>query len=355
MEETSKHIKQHNTEKQIKKNEPKEDFNNNDHDTNYKKIVSSIKSFIKAHKVTSVIMLAIILLTIGININIAKNNIRLEEYDVKGLTIKEACEKVKNAGWSVERVVSQEYDDKTDCYNTDIIVTDYYYHKYNNSVVIYFGEKKSEEEKKAECEATGKWYRDKQCKSQEEWENDYAWKNAHAACKKYGSSGYAKTLTDCYIGNDYVGSVDGQPATNTDITDKSEEEKAEQEKKEAEDKAAKEEAERKASEEAAKKAEEEKKKAVQDSGEELPDSISPYDIQALCERGFESLGYTNANIKLTNQYAMGYPPYIYVVVGTLSTKAGITSSRKQVGTIQCQANWQTWTIKSLTINGTQVY
>lgn len=93
----------------------------------------------------------------------------------------------------------------------------------------------------------------------------------------------------------------------------------------------------------------------QDNGEELPDDISPYDIKALCERGFESLGYTNASISMTNQYPMGYPPYIYVIVGTLSTKAGITSSRQQVGRIQCQANWNTWTIKSLTINGTQVY
>lgn len=93
----------------------------------------------------------------------------------------------------------------------------------------------------------------------------------------------------------------------------------------------------------------------QDNGEELPDDISPYDIKALCERGFESLGYTNASISMTNQYPMGYPPYIYVIVGTLSTKAGITSSRQQVGRIQCQANWNTWTIKSLTINGAQVY
>lgn len=93
----------------------------------------------------------------------------------------------------------------------------------------------------------------------------------------------------------------------------------------------------------------------QDNGEELPDDISPYDIKALCERGFESMGYTNASIRMTNQYAMGYPPYIYVIVGTLSTKAGITSSRQQVGTIQCQANWNSWTIKHLTVNGTQIY
>lgn len=136
--------------------------------------------------------------------------------------------------------------------------------------------------------------------------------------------------------------------------EKAKKEAEERAQKEAEERAAKEEAERKANEEAAKKAEEDKKKAAQDNGEQLPDDISPYDINALCERGFEALGYSNANIKITNSYSMGYPPYIYVIVGTLSTKKGITSSRQQVGKIQCQANWQTWTIKSLFIDGVQV-
>lgn len=107
--------------------------------------------------------------------------------------------------------------------------------------------------------------------------------------------------------------------------------------------------------EARKLQEEQQKKAAQDNGESLPDDISPYDIKALCERGFESIGYTNADISMTNQYAMGYPPYIYVVVGTLSVRSGWTSSRQQVGRIQCQANWDTWTIKSLWVNGNQVY
>ena len=141
----------------------------------------------------------------------SENGGSYEEYDLKGLTVKEACEKARGAGWKVNRVVAREGDDKTDCYNEEIIVTYYDYYDYNKSVTIYFGDKKSEEEKRAECEAEGKWYRDNKCKSQEEWENDYAWSNAHAACKKYGASAYAKTLTDCYLGNDYVGAVDGQP------------------------------------------------------------------------------------------------------------------------------------------------
>ncbi|MBQ3280608.1 PASTA domain-containing protein [Candidatus Saccharibacteria bacterium] len=145
--------------------------------------------------------------------NVAKPS--YEEYDLKGLTVKEACEKARGAGWEVSRVISVEDDDKTDCYNTSIIVTDYSYYEYNHSMTIYFGEKKTEEQKKAECEASGKWYRDSSCKSEEEWENDYAWENAHAACKKYGSSGYAKTLTDCYVGSEYKGPVDGALTTET--------------------------------------------------------------------------------------------------------------------------------------------
>ncbi|MBR3233528.1 hypothetical protein IKG12_01530 [Candidatus Saccharibacteria bacterium] len=104
------------------------------------------------------------------------------------------------------------------------------------------------------------------------------------------------------------------------------------------------------------RSDEEKSEAeAEDNGEELPDDISPYDVQALCERGFESLGYPNPKISLTNQYAMGYPPYIYVIVGTLSYKEGTRSSRVQVGRIQCQANWKTWSIKSITINGQVIF
>lgn len=158
---------------------------------------------------------AVLVVIVAAILIINGNKKSYEQYDLKGLTIKDACEKARGAGWKVDGVYAIEGDDKTDCYNTSITVTDYDYYEYNHSATIYFGKKKTEEEKKAECEASGKWYRDGNCKSEEEWENDYAWKNAHAACKKYGASAYAKTLTDCYLGSEYQGPVDGQPAESS--------------------------------------------------------------------------------------------------------------------------------------------
>ena len=161
-------------------------------------------------------IVAVLILVIASVVLIVNGNKKsYEQYDLKGLTVKEACEKARGAGWEVSGAIAREGSDKTDCYNTSIIVTDYSYYEYNHTATIYFGEKKTEEEKKSECEASGKWYRDGQCKTEEEWENDYAWKNAHAACKKYGANAYAKTLTDCYVGNDYQGPVDGQPTDNS--------------------------------------------------------------------------------------------------------------------------------------------
>lgn len=147
-------------------------------------------------------------------INIDTNS--YEKYDLKGLTIKEACVKARGAGWEVDEIRHIEnYSDKTDCYNDSVVVTNYSYVGYTKEVDIYFGEEKSEESKKAECEATGKWYRDRQCKSEEEWREEYKWREAHSACKKYGNNGYAKTLTDCYVGDTYMGPVGGSPASST--------------------------------------------------------------------------------------------------------------------------------------------
>lgn len=82
--------------------------------------------------------------------------------------------------------------------------------------------------------------------------------------------------------------------------------------------------------------------STQDNGESLPSDIDPYDIKALCERALKEKHYSGS-ISVTNHYAMGYPPYIYVIVGTMSGWQ-----------VQCQANWQTWTVKSLTVNGKQI-
>ncbi|MFZ2275877.1 MAG: hypothetical protein WAV68_02820 [Candidatus Nanogingivalis sp.] len=112
----------------------------------------------------------------------------------------------------------------------------------------------------------------------------------------------------------------------------------------------KEEADRKNAE-ALKKQQEEANKKSQNSGQELPSDILPEDIISLCEREIEDLGYKNASIDVSNQYAMGIPENIYVVVGKLSKKEKLFGSREQIGTIQCQANWKTWSLESVTING----
>lgn len=156
-----------------------------------------------------------------VTIAVVANHKSYEQYDLKGLTVKEACEKARSAGWSA-RVIADQGDDKTDCYNTEYIVSKYVYGSYcNGCVTIYYDGSEIEKQKKEKCEADGKWYRDGRCRSQEEWENDYAWKNAHAACKKYGSSGYAKTLTDCYVGSEYKGPVNGETTDNYTSSDAS--------------------------------------------------------------------------------------------------------------------------------------
>lgn len=158
---------------------------------------------------------AIVLVIAAISVlgNLSKKT--YEEYDVKGLTVKEACEKVRGAGWEVYSISKADYSDKTDCYNEKETISNYDYYKSQGKVYLYYGEKKTEEQKKSECEASGKWYRNSQCKTQEEWENDYKWQEAHSACKKYGANAYAKTLTDCYVGSDYKGKVSEEPKEET--------------------------------------------------------------------------------------------------------------------------------------------
>lgn len=79
------------------------------------------------------------------------NHKSYEEYDLKGLTIAEACEKAKSAGWdiySIHRVGSYSDSDKTDCYNTNLTVTGYDYLNDRKKVEILYGveEVKSYEE-----------------------------------------------------------------------------------------------------------------------------------------------------------------------------------------------------------------
>ncbi len=125
----------------------------------------------------------------------AINKKSYEEYDLKGLTAAEACEKARSAGWEVNSVRHVDYynnSDKTDCYNTNVTITDYDYNRSDKKVDIEYGTKKTKEEleaeeeaKKAEeeakkakekadqeaaCVAEGKVYRSSgECKSAEEW------------------------------------------------------------------------------------------------------------------------------------------------------------------------------------------
>ena len=172
------------------------------------------------------------------------------------------------------------------------------------------------------CREQGKIYYKSKCyANQEEVDEAKRWEEAHSACKRYGSNGYAKTLTDCYVGNEYKGKVDGS-----------------EEPKQTEEKPKNDESSNTDSGSSSSSS------SSQSDGESLPDDIDPYDIKALCERTLKSVGYSNS-ISVTNHYAMGYPPYIYVIVGTLKGKDAV----------QCQANWSSWTVKSLTINGQKVY
>lgn len=147
----------------------------------------------------------------------------LKEIDVNGMTIVEACTAIREAGWRIGEVVNDDYySDKSDCSDDTHKVSKAFYNKEKyweydgepksdyETVDLYYSDETVKEQKKLACEAEGKWYRNDTCKTPEEWENDYAWQNAHAACKKYGSNGYAKTLTDCYVGGEYKGPVDGQ-------------------------------------------------------------------------------------------------------------------------------------------------
>ena len=83
----------------------------------------------------------------------AINHKSYEEYDLNGLTVAEACEKARGAGWEVDSVRHADYWDnheKTDCYNTNQTVTNYEYYKNSKKVDIKYGTKKTEEEKEAE-------------------------------------------------------------------------------------------------------------------------------------------------------------------------------------------------------------
>jgi len=104
-------------------------------------------------------------------------------------------------------------------------------------------------------------------------------------------------------------------------------------------------------EEAEKKAKEEEQtqpatnsSTTYSSGASSTDELEPGEVKSLCNRTMKSLGLPEIKT-VTNGYPMGYPEEIFVLVGT--TKDG-----RQV---QCQINWQNWTVKSIRLNGALVY
>lgn len=71
----------------------------------------------------------------------------LDEVDVNGLTVSEACEKVRAAGWKVEEVAGTgDYTEKSDCSDNERRVARTYYHDDDGTVGIRFAnESKSED------------------------------------------------------------------------------------------------------------------------------------------------------------------------------------------------------------------
>ncbi len=59
----------------------------------------------------------------------------LKEIDVNGLTIKEACEKVRAEGWKVEEVAGDDdYSEKSDCSDNNKKVAKYYYYNLDEDI-----------------------------------------------------------------------------------------------------------------------------------------------------------------------------------------------------------------------------
>lgn len=214
------------------------------------------------------------------------------------------------------------------------------------------------------------------------------------ACESISKAGFICKTGDNYdynedsqkVDNFYVYGVDGSNdfyAGNNMRAEKgstiqlnfteTEKQKSEREKREAEYKAKQEKdnadrAEKEKAEKAKKDAEEKKKQQNQpqpqhqtqpqapqpSEGETLPESVLPEDIVALCERDIENIGFKRANIKVTNHYAMGFPKYTYVIVGELSKKEKTFGHREVVGTVQCQANWNNWSVVAVRVNGVQI-
>lgn len=69
---------------------------------------------------------------------------KLEKIDVNGVSIKEACDKVRAAGWKVSSVKSENGKETLDCSNTNVKVSSYDYGLFFDEVRLVFANQKSE-------------------------------------------------------------------------------------------------------------------------------------------------------------------------------------------------------------------
>lgn len=198
-----------------------------------------------------------------------------EELDLNGTVINEACETLRDNGWSiwgVDGVNGGMRTEESDCSDTTNKVTDVYYYQLSRGVEVNFASKIEYQQEDESTDIVD----DTATESEDTQEADEA--------------------TD----------TQADEATNIEA----------------------------------------------DSQEDylMPDDISIYDIQSLCERYAENKGYVNAEIKNIQGLDMENGSY-YRVGGTLYIDEGFTASEKAVGTYTCVADYNEWTVVSAFLNG----
>jgi hypothetical protein len=76
----------------------------------------------------SIVSLVVVALALTVSVIGGYQSRGLEEIDIKGLSIKDACQKVKSVGWKVYKIRSSDYNDQTDCNNDFYKVYKYDYY-----------------------------------------------------------------------------------------------------------------------------------------------------------------------------------------------------------------------------------
>lgn len=159
--------------------------------------------------------------------------------DFTGLTINQAISLAEEKGILYDIYQNGYYDkDAQDEQTVTFVSTvykangeiDYNYDKYtSNGYSLYKGDKvsfetthvTSNQQKSIDaCKQLGGDYTyqfkdggvvcEKKNPQKEETKEEKEWREAHNACKKYGTNAYAKTLDSCYVGDEYKGPVNEQ-------------------------------------------------------------------------------------------------------------------------------------------------